>query len=128
MKTEGKASGEDRSLSGRFARFVYRWRWGLTAAVVLVGLGLFVAGANRVAGFSGAVAGHGKDPLPKPDTLGAYLVLDDLGPKLFKLLPSFNPVYFAILNFALPSYAAGVIGGLTALPIWEFLKRIRSKN
>lgn len=34
----------------------------------------------------------------------------------------------AILNFALPSYAAGVIGGLTALPIWEFLKRIRSKN
>lgn len=33
-----------------------------------------------------------------------------------------------ILNFALPSYVAGIIGGLTALPIWEFLKRIRPKS
>jgi len=29
-----------------------------------------------------------------------------------------------MFNFALPSYAAGVIGGLTALPLWELLKRI----
>ena len=34
----------------------------------------------------------------------------------------------AVLGFNLPSYAAGVIGGLTALPVWEFLKRIRPKN
>ena len=34
----------------------------------------------------------------------------------------------AVLGFGLPSYAAGVIGGLTALPVWEFLKRIRPKN
>ena len=28
-------------------------------------------------------------------------------------------------GYALPSYAAGVIGGLAALPCWDFLKRIR---
>lgn len=31
----------------------------------------------------------------------------------------------AILSFPLPSYAAGVVGGLAALPIWDFLKRVR---
>jgi len=30
-----------------------------------------------------------------------------------------------IAGFPLPSYAAGAIGGLAALPIWDFLKRIR---
>ena len=30
----------------------------------------------------------------------------------------------AWLGFALPSYAAGIIGGMTALPVWEFLKRV----
>ena len=30
-----------------------------------------------------------------------------------------------LLSFPLPSYAAGVIGGLAALVIWDFLKRIR---
>ena len=33
-----------------------------------------------------------------------------------------------IFNIGLPSYAAGVIGGLTALPVWEFLKRIGKKQ
>ncbi len=33
-----------------------------------------------------------------------------------------------IFNLGLPSYAAGVIGGLTALPLWEFLKRIGGKK
>ena len=28
----------------------------------------------------------------------------------------------ALFHFTLPSYLAGVIGGLTALPLWEFLK------
>lgn len=27
------------------------------------------------------------------------------------------------LNFQMPSYLAGVIGGVSALPIWELLKR-----
>jgi hypothetical protein len=31
-----------------------------------------------------------------------------------------------IFSFSLPSYAAGTVGGLTALPCWELLKRIRS--
>ena len=31
-------------------------------------------------------------------------------------------------GFVLPSYAAGVIGGLTALPVWEFLKPNRLKG
>jgi hypothetical protein len=33
-----------------------------------------------------------------------------------------------IFNISLPSYLAGVIGGLTALPLWEFLKRIEEKE
>ncbi|MEE8093841.1 MAG: hypothetical protein V3T47_06350 [Gammaproteobacteria bacterium] len=31
----------------------------------------------------------------------------------------------AVFSFVLPSYASGVIGGFTALPVWEFLKRVK---
>ena len=31
----------------------------------------------------------------------------------------------AVFNFELPSYLAGLVGGLAALPIWDFLRRIR---
>jgi hypothetical protein len=31
----------------------------------------------------------------------------------------------AVFNFPLPSYLAGLIGGLAALPVWDFLKRVR---
>jgi hypothetical protein len=31
-------------------------------------------------------------------------------------------------NSLMPSYLAGVIGGLTALPVWELLKRVDSKQ
>jgi hypothetical protein len=31
----------------------------------------------------------------------------------------------SIFSFTLPSSAAGLVGGLAALPCWEFLKRIR---
>lgn len=34
----------------------------------------------------------------------------------------------AWLGLALPSYVAGVIGGMTALPVWEFLKRVNVKE
>ena len=34
----------------------------------------------------------------------------------------------SIFNVPLPSYLAGVIGGLTALPVWELLKRITPKG
>jgi len=30
-----------------------------------------------------------------------------------------------ILGFPLPSYGAGIVGGLAALPVWDLLKRIR---
>lgn len=33
----------------------------------------------------------------------------------------------SIFNFGLPGYASGVVGGLTAVPLWEFLKRIKPK-
>ncbi|MBX9590290.1 MAG: hypothetical protein K2X43_13365 [Hyphomonadaceae bacterium] len=31
----------------------------------------------------------------------------------------------AVLNFPLPSYVAGLVGGVAALPVWDLLKRIR---
>jgi glucose-6-phosphate-specific signal transduction histidine kinase len=37
-------------------------------------------------------------------------------------------IWRSILNMAIPSYLAGITGGLTALPIWELLKRIKPKN
>ena len=30
-------------------------------------------------------------------------------------------------GFTLPDYASGVVGGLTAVPLWEFLKRVKPK-
>ena len=36
----------------------------------------------------------------------------------------FGLIWSALLGFALPSYLGGMIGGLTALPVWEFLKRV----
>jgi hypothetical protein len=33
-------------------------------------------------------------------------------------------LWSALLGFALPSYLGGMVGGLTALPVWEFLKRV----
>lgn len=34
----------------------------------------------------------------------------------------------AWFGFELPSYAAGVIGGMTAVPVWEVLERIRVRG
>jgi|307.fasta_scaffold1886696_1 hypothetical protein len=31
----------------------------------------------------------------------------------------------SIFSFSLPSYAAGMVGGLAGLPCWELLKRFR---
>lgn len=33
----------------------------------------------------------------------------------------------SVFGFDIPPYASGVVGGLTALPVWEVLKRIRPK-
>ena len=34
----------------------------------------------------------------------------------------------SVFSFPLPSFIAGIIGGLTALPYWELLKRIRPRE
>jgi hypothetical protein len=34
----------------------------------------------------------------------------------------------SLFNIPLPSYLAGIIGGLSALPVWELLKRIKPKE
>ena len=36
-------------------------------------------------------------------------------------------VWDAMFGFTLPSYLAGMIGGLAAIPVWEFLKRVRPR-
>lgn len=37
-------------------------------------------------------------------------------------------IWQEIFGFQLPSYLAGVVGGLAALPVWEFLKRVRPRG
>ena len=37
-------------------------------------------------------------------------------------------IWQAIFGFQLPSYLGGVVGGVTAVPVWEFLKRVRPKS
>lgn len=37
-------------------------------------------------------------------------------------------IWSALTGYDLPSYLAGVIGGLAALPTWELLKRVRPKD
>ena len=45
------------------------------------------------------------------------------------LLVSFlvDLIWHNVFGFVLPSYVTGVIGGLTAVPLWDFLKRIKAK-
>jgi hypothetical protein len=49
---------------------------------------------------------------------------------LIMLVTSFlmGAVWRSVFNMVIPSYIAGIIGGLTALPVWELLKRIKSKK
>jgi hypothetical protein len=37
-------------------------------------------------------------------------------------------IWQKLFGISLPSYLGGVIGGLTAVPIWELLKRVGSKK
>ncbi len=37
-------------------------------------------------------------------------------------------IWRAFLSIDLPEYISGVVGGLTAVPLWEFLKRVRPKR
>ena len=46
------------------------------------------------------------------------------------LVVSFTIGFMArsLFGFGLPDYVSGVVGGLTAIPLWEFLKRIKPKS
>lgn len=37
-------------------------------------------------------------------------------------------IWQALTGYDLPSYVAGVVGGVTGVPAWEFLKRVRRKD
>lgn len=37
----------------------------------------------------------------------------------------FGYFWYSFFNFRLPGYASGVVGGLTAVPVWEFLKKFK---
>jgi hypothetical protein len=37
-------------------------------------------------------------------------------------------MWHKIFGFSLPPYISGVIGGVTAVPIWELLKRVELKQ
>ena len=37
-------------------------------------------------------------------------------------------IWHRLFGISLPSYVGGVIGGLTAVPFWELLKRIGSQK
>ena len=37
-------------------------------------------------------------------------------------------IWGSMINFAMPNYISGVIGGLVAIPAWEILKRYKPKS
>lgn len=37
-------------------------------------------------------------------------------------------IWKQLFNAHMPSFLSGVVGGLTALPVWEFLKRFKHKE
>jgi hypothetical protein len=37
-------------------------------------------------------------------------------------------IWSAAFNQLIPSYLAGIVGGLTALPVWELLRRVQPRR
>ena len=37
-------------------------------------------------------------------------------------------LWYSLFGFNLPSYVSGVVGGLTAVPLWALLKRVKPKQ
>jgi Na+/glutamate symporter len=37
-------------------------------------------------------------------------------------------IWQTTFNVRLPSYVGGLIGGMVAIPVWEFLKRVRPRG
>jgi hypothetical protein len=40
----------------------------------------------------------------------------------------FGLIWNSVFGFDLPAYVSGVVGGLTAVPLWELLKRVKPKK
>ena len=40
----------------------------------------------------------------------------------------FDIIWHWLFGFSLPGYASGVVGGLTAVPLWDILKRVKPKK
>ena len=40
----------------------------------------------------------------------------------------FGIIWHSLFNINLPGYASGVVGGLTAVPVWDLLKRVKPKQ
>lgn len=40
----------------------------------------------------------------------------------------FGFLWQAVFSFNLPGYVAGVVSGLTAIPVWDLLKRVKPKQ
>ncbi len=36
-------------------------------------------------------------------------------------------IWWQLFDFTIPSYLSGLVGGMTAVPVWEFLKRVGPK-
>ncbi len=37
-------------------------------------------------------------------------------------------LWYSLFGIRLPSYVSGVVGGLTAVPLWDLLKRVKPKQ
>ena len=48
---------------------------------------------------------------------------------LFMLVVSyfFGRLWFTVFGVPIPAYLAGVVGGLAAIPVWEFMRWISTK-
>lgn len=40
----------------------------------------------------------------------------------------FSVIFNSLFGVSPPAYAAGVIGGLTAVPLWDVLKRVKPRK
>jgi hypothetical protein len=40
----------------------------------------------------------------------------------------FGAIWNSIFGFELPGYVSGVVGGLTAVPVWDLLKKAKPKQ
>lgn len=79
-----------------------------------------------MAGRHGAKAGHRQDSRVAQMPLWQRLIVTLLAMVVTSLVVGL--IWEALFAFPLPSYVAGLVGGVTAVPVWEFLKRVGPKS